>query len=155
MSGPQVALGYWHDRERTEASFLVPPGKVVRHYRTGDRVRRPIGDGPITFLGRTDNQIKVQGYRVELEEVEAWLRRVAGVDRAVAVGWPVTTSGATGIEAFISDCSLETNEILRGLKAILPRYAVPRRLHRIENWPLNSNGKIDRRKLIGCLEKTA
>jgi amino acid adenylation domain-containing protein len=155
LSGPQVSMGYWEDRDRTAARFVIPPGRTEPHYRTGDRVRRPLNNGPITFLGRSDNQIKVQGYRVELEEVEAWLRREAKVKVAVAVGWPTTASGPSGIEAFISESPMTTEEILRGLKSILPRYALPRRIHRLNNWPLNSNGKIDRRKLVSDLEETA
>jgi acyl-coenzyme A synthetase/AMP-(fatty) acid ligase len=148
-------MGYWEDRDRTAARFVIPPGRTEPHYRTGDRVRRPLNNGPITFLGRSDNQIKVQGYRVELEEVEAWLRREAKVKVAVAVGWPITASGPSGIEAFVSESPMTTEEILRGLKSILPRYALPRRVHRLDNWPLNSNGKIDRRKLLSYLEETA
>jgi amino acid adenylation domain-containing protein len=155
LSGPQISMGYWEDRDRTAARFVIPPGRTEPHYRTGDRVRRPLNNGPITFLGRSDNQIKVQGYRVELEEVEAWLRREAKVKVAVAVGWPITASGPSGIEAFVSESPMTTEEILRGLKSILPRYALPRRVHRLDNWPLNSNGKIDRRKLLSYLEETA
>jgi acyl-coenzyme A synthetase/AMP-(fatty) acid ligase len=154
LSGPQVSLGYWEDCDLTAARFVIPPGKTELHYRTGDRVRRPFNDGPITFLGRSDNQIKVQGYRVELEEVEAWLRQVAKAKVAVAVAWPITPSGPGGIEAFISESPMMTEEIIRGLKSILPRYALPRRIHRLDNWPLNSNGKIDRAKLISYLEET-
>jgi acyl-coenzyme A synthetase/AMP-(fatty) acid ligase len=65
-------------------------------YRTGDRVRRPPPGCPLVYLGRVDNQIKIQGYRVELGEIEAVLRDEAGVEVAIAVGWPVTPSGADG-----------------------------------------------------------
>jgi acyl-coenzyme A synthetase/AMP-(fatty) acid ligase len=103
-------------------------------------------------LGRLDHQIKVQGYRVELGEVEACIRKEAGVSTAVAVGWPLTSSGAAGIEAFITEPATETYSLQHKLKAVLPKYALPRKIHRIEQWPLNSNGKIDRKRLLEYLE---
>jgi amino acid adenylation domain-containing protein len=152
MSGPQVALGYWEDDEKTSSSFVIPPGHDRIYYRTGDRVRRPIGDRPLTFLGRVDHQIKVQGHRVELGEVEALLRREARIDTAVAIGWPPTPSGAAGIEAFVAGATVDTEAVVRALKAILPSYAVPRAIHCLERWPLNSNGKIDRKMLSEYLK---
>src|SRR5690606_28002644 len=98
--GPQMAPGYWEDAERTAAAFVTPPGEHRVFYRTGDRVVWP-EDGPIVYLGRVDNQIKIQGYRVELGEIEAVLREVAGVEVAIAVGWPRTASGADGVVGFV------------------------------------------------------
>ncbi len=152
MSGPQVSLGYWEDEEKTRSSFVVPPGHNAAHYRTGDRVRCPAGNGPLVFLGRVDHQIKVQGHRVELGEVEALLRKEARVDAAVAIGWPLTASGAAGIEAFIAASEVDVEQVQRALKDCLPSYAVPRRIHLIRQWPLNSNGKIDRNALAARLK---
>jgi len=61
----------------------------------------------MVYLGRVDHQIKVQGHRVELDEVEALLQKEAGVEVAVAVGWPLTASGSRAIEAFLvcHECS--------------------------------------------------
>jgi nonribosomal peptide synthetase protein BlmIV len=121
-------------------------------YRTGDRVSRPNADGPLRFHGRLDHQIKVQGYRVELQEIEAILKQEAGVDLAIAVGWPLRATSAAGIEAFITATSVDLGAVRERLKARLPRYAVPRKIHVIERWPLNSNGKIDRGQLLKLLE---
>jgi amino acid adenylation domain-containing protein len=153
MAGPQVSLGYLHDPERTMASFVVPPGQSETHYRTGDRVLRPVGNQPMVFLGRVDDQIKVQGHRVELGEIEACLKKEAGVDLAIAVGWPLTASGAGGVEAFVANGPLDLESLREKLKTKLPRYAVPRRIHAIEHWPLNSNGKIDRQQLLAYLDR--
>jgi len=151
MAGPQVTLGYWRDPEKTAAAFVVPPGKNQTYYRTGDRVCRPNESGPMCYLGRVDHQIKVQGHRVELGEVESLLRQEAGVEVAVAVGWPVTASGAEGIEAFLMGNKLEPQTIREKLKSKLPSYAVPRRIHLLSEFPLNPNGKIDRRRLNNLL----
>jgi acyl-coenzyme A synthetase/AMP-(fatty) acid ligase len=152
LTGPQVTLGYWKDRERTDAAFVVPPGEDAVFYRTGDRVRRPAGGRPMTYLGRVDHQIKVLGHRVELGEVEAALREASGVDAAVALGWPRTESGANGIVAFLGDLEVDTAAVLETCRRRLPAYMVPRRIHLLAELPLNANGKFDRRALLEQLE---
>ncbi len=151
MTGPQLSLGYWHDAERTRAAFVVPPGRDRVFYRTGDRVRRPNRDEPLVYLGRIDNQIKIQGYRVELGEIEAALREEAGIDAAIAVGWPRNAGGADGVVAFLGADELDLDPILERLKARLPSYMVPRELRLVSVFPLNANGKIDRGALLATL----
>jgi amino acid adenylation domain-containing protein len=153
VAGPQVTLGYWADAERTAAAFVVPPGRREVHYRTGDRVRRPIGDGPLCFLGRTDGQIKVLGHRIELGEVEAILREAAGIDAVVAVGWPLTATGAAGIVAFAGDTTIDPDAVLVEARRRLPAYMVPRELRVLPDIPLNVNGKMDRGALLRSLQE--
>ncbi|MBF6567581.1 MAG: amino acid adenylation domain-containing protein [Candidatus Binataceae bacterium] len=153
LTGPQVSLGYWRDPEQTAARFVVPAAKQELYYRTGDRVRSSKDDRSMTYLGRLDHQIKVQGHRVELEEVEAVLRAEAGVEVAIALGWPLTSTGAAAIEVFVAGAKADMGLLRDKLKHRLPRYAVPRRIHKIEQWPLNANGKIDRRQLQKHLEE--
>jgi amino acid adenylation domain-containing protein len=152
LTGPQVTLGYWKDAEKTAAAFVVPPGEDRIFYRTGDRVRRPVGEQPMTYLGRVDHQIKILGHRVELGEVEAILREEAGVDAIVAIGWPKTESGANGIVAFVGDLETDTAAVLEAARTRLPAYMVPRRIHRLAELPLNANGKFDRKALLQRLE---
>lgn len=154
MTGPQLALGYWNDEDKTRAAFVVPPGQDETFYRTGDRVRRPKSDDePLLFLGRLDSQIKLRGYRVELGEIEAVLREEAGLDVAIAVGWPPTASGgAEGVVAFIDDADLDTNALLDRVAERLPRYMVPREVRVVERFPLNVNGKVDRKALRASLD---
>lgn len=152
MTGPQLALGYWDDPERTAAAFVVPPGEQRTFYRTGDLVRRPHPGEPLRFLGRLDTQIKVRGHRVELGEIEAALRREAGLDVAVALGWPTTASGgAEAVVAFIDDASVDVSALLERVAQRLPSYMVPRSVHVVERFPLNANGKIDRNALRDTL----
>ena len=115
------------------------------------QVRRPVDGGSLIYLGRFDHQIKVLGHRVELGEVEAAIRD-AGVDAAVAVGWPVTSSGTEGIVAFIGDTTADVEAIRAKLKRSLPGYMVPREFHLLRELPLNSNGKVDRKSLLKMLE---
>jgi amino acid adenylation domain-containing protein len=144
MNGPQMALGYWRDPERTNLAFIVPPGREQIFYRTGDRVRRPIGDGPLTYLGRTDSQVKVLGHRVELGEVEAAVRQASGMDSVVAVGWPASASGYGGVEVFIEGRSMDVDRLRDLITFRLPDYMVPKRLHFMNRLPRNANGKFDR-----------
>ena len=153
LSGPQLSLGYWHEPEKTSSSFIRLANRPGVYYRTGDRVTRPIDDEPMKFRGRMDTQIKVNGHRVELGEVEATIRQEARLDMAIAVGWPLHGSSAAGIEAFIADAETDTRTLREKLRAILPRYAVPRHIHRLQEWPLNGNGKIDRSQLLRYLER--
>jgi amino acid adenylation domain-containing protein len=153
VSGPQVALGYWQDAEKTARSFVVPPGCAKTYYRTGDRVRLPPDGKPITYLGRDDNQIKVLGHRIELGEVEAALRQESGVDGAIAIGWPISPSGAGGVEAFLQSEYVDIPLLLEKLAKRLPSYMVPRNIHLVGKMPLNSSGKFDRRALVQVLEE--
>jgi amino acid adenylation domain-containing protein len=153
LTGPQVTPGYWLDPEKTAAAFVHPPGADPVHYRTGDRVRRPLAAGePILYLGRMDHQIKVMGHRVELGEIEAVMREASGVDAAIAVGWPLTDSGAGGIAVFIADPDADVAALREAMAERLPDYMVPRRFELLEELPLNANGKFDRRAMLASLE---
>lgn len=154
MTGPQMTPGYWEDPERTAKAFVVPPGETRTYYRTGDLVRWPEG-GPLLYLGRADHQIKIQGYRVELGEVEEVLRRVSGADVAIALGWPRTASGADGIVGFVGVTDADLDALLAEARAKLPAYMQPSRLLGVGSFPLNANGKVDRKALLSRLEAEA
>jgi acyl-CoA synthetase (AMP-forming)/AMP-acid ligase II len=99
-----------------------------------------------------DHQIKVMGHRVELGEIEAVLREASGVDAAIAVGWPLTDSGAGGIAVFIADPDADVAALRDALAERLPDYMVPRRFELLEELPLNANGKFDRRAMLASLD---
>lgn len=152
VSGPQVALGYWQDTATTARAFVVPPGREAVFYRTGDRVRRPRrAGGPLIYLGRIDHQVKIQGYRVELGEIEAAVREESGVDLAVAVGWPRSQAGAESVVVFLED-AVDSSALRERLRARLPRYMVPERFVSLDRLPLNANGKVDRKTLLERLD---
>jgi amino acid adenylation domain-containing protein len=154
MTGPQLSLGYWQDPERTAQAFVRPPGKEEVYYRTGDRVRQLSEGGPLVYLGRVDNQIKILGYRVELGEIEAVLREEAGVDVAIAVGFPVNVSGADGVVGFIQTSGADTDAIRERVKERLPPYMHPSEIRQLDQFPLNANGKVDRKALLALLQNT-
>jgi non-ribosomal peptide synthetase component F len=153
MNGTQMSLGYWKDLEKTATAFIVPPGRKGVYYRTGDKVRRPMGDGPLTHLGRIDFQVKILGHRVELGEIEAVVRKACGSDGVVAIGWPPTPSGHGGIEVFIESEIMDLRKIREVVVSELPEYMVPSRYHLMSRLPRNVNNKFDRKAMVKLLEE--
>lgn len=149
LIGPQVGQGYYNDPERTAAVFVGSPvHRSVRQpmYRTGDFVRET--EGQLWFVGRKDNQIKHMGYRIELEEIEAALHRLAYVTQA-AVVYNRVRENFGHIVAHIATADAGTDAArLRGdLKSALPDYMMPNRFVIVETLPKNANGKVDRNAL--------
>jgi amino acid adenylation domain-containing protein len=155
--GAGVALGYWNRPELTAEKFVPDPrdpGGGARLYRTGDRVcRRP--DGNLTFLGRVDRQVKINGKRVELDEIEAALRRARGVADG-AVVCPPGDAGARKIHAYVKwragERAGEGDSVLLGelrafLQQELPDYMLPSSVTVLDALPLSPTGKIDRAAL--------
>ncbi|MES1241992.1 MAG: amino acid adenylation domain-containing protein [Acidobacteriota bacterium] len=148
IGGVGLARGYWRDAEKTKRSFAVHPRTGERLYRTGDKGRW-LPDGTIEFLGREDTQVKIQGYRVELGEIEAALESHPEVRSAVvsAVG---PERGARRLVAYVVPRGGEAPELeaVRSfLRAALPEYMVPAALIVLPGLPLTANGKVDRKAL--------
>jgi len=150
LYGPQLALGYYNDPERTAASFTPNPllrGVPGVIYRTGDLVRRSAG--LLHFVGRKDNQIKHMGYRIELEEVEAAAQRLAGVIQA-AVVYKRIRDGHGLIVAHLAlalGARRDEPSLRAALRETLPDYMLPNRFVFWEDLPKNANGKVDRVRL--------
>lgn len=151
LSGPQLAIGYLNATESQADRFRTIDGR--RWYLTGDLGMRD-ASGTFHHLGRTDNQVKVKGNRIELEEVEAHLRRASATDVVAVVAWPVVDGSAQGLVAFC--CSPHgADAISDALVETLPRYMVPSTIHVRDALPVNINGKTDRRALFDELEENA
>jgi amino acid adenylation domain-containing protein len=151
VAGAQRAPGYWQDAEATSRVFVGLPGEEDMFYRTGDLVRAPVADGPLRYIGRVDHQVKVLGHRVELEEVESILRQQPGVHQAVAVGWPVTSTGVGGVAAFVTGTDIDVGVLRARVRQKLHSYAVPQTICVLTSFPQNANGKVDRQALVGLL----
>ena len=154
LGGSQVTRGYLNDPEKTARSFvrLKHTGDQI-WYRTGDLVRQD-ERGCSYYLGRRDFQVKVNGYRVELQEIDLVLREAARTELAVAIPWPMSEGSASGIVGVLSGAdAARDKEIIAACEARLPRYMVPNQLHHIPQMPLNVNGKIDRAKITEMLGK--
>ncbi|ORV14029.1 non-ribosomal peptide synthetase [Mycobacterium celatum] len=146
VGGANVAAGYRNDPQRTAERFVEYQG--VRWYKTGDMARY-WPDGTIEFLGRADNQVQIRGYRVELGEVESALRTVPGVRDAVAV---VVGDAAPTLVAAVSGEVGSVDDVGAAVAELLPGYMVPKRIVVFDRIPLTSNGKLDRKAVIGQLE---
>ena len=150
IGGAQVGIGYWNDPVQTAAKFPEIDGK--RWYRSGDVVYRD-ANGLFHFLNRVDNQIKLRGFRVELDEIEAHLREVCSSDSAVALAWPVRAGSAAGIVAFVSGAAPPVAQIRNALQDRLPAHMIPQEIRAMDALPVGSTGKFDRRALAALLEK--
>ncbi len=143
VGGEGLAVGYLDDPEQTAARFVID-ASGARLYRTGDWART-LPDGNLELLGREDGQVKIQGFRVELGELEATLCRHPGVvaAAAVATGEP---GGRRGLAAFFvaRDVTLSEAGLAAWLADELPRYLRPASLMRLDGLPLTANGKVDR-----------
>lgn len=151
LSGSQVTRGYLDAPEKTASQYVVLPqrGSAV-WYRTGDLVEEDAA-GLLHHRGRIDFQVKINGYRVELGELEATLRAVARADAVVAVPWPVAGGSAQGLVAFILGAEQDGRTILDACRQTLPAYMVPARIIWKDSLPFNANGKIDRTALAAEL----
>ena len=138
IAGPQLTAGYL-DPAQDEGRFLEHNGK--RFYRTGDRVRRA-DTGDLLYLGRLDNQVQVHGIRIELAEVDQALRECDGVEDAVTVAFPVDDS--VELAAFYTGTKVSPAVLARALSRTLPQAVLPKRFTHLQEFPLNSNRKIDR-----------
>src|SRR5580658_5398075 len=152
LGGSQVTHGYLNDPDKTAKSFvrLKHAGDQI-WYRTGDLVRQD-DRGCLFYLGRRDFQVKVNGYRVELQEIDLVLREAARTELAVAIPWPLSDGSASGIVGVLSGSDpAQDDQIIATCKSRLPRYMVPNRIYHFPQIPLNVNGKIDRGKITEML----
>ncbi len=148
IGGDGVALGYLHRPELTAERFLPDPFSPypgARMYRTGDRARL-LPSGDLDFLGRVDRQMKVRGFRIEPEEVEAVLRGLTGVSDAAVVARE-DEPGDRRLIAYViaSDPSSppEPAGLRREAALRLPEHMVPAAIVPVDTFPLLPNGKID------------
>ncbi|WP_433734134.1 non-ribosomal peptide synthetase [Nocardia sp. CA-129566] len=146
IAGAQLARGYLHSPGLTAAAFVAdplgPPG--TRMYRSGDRVRRR-DDGLLEFAGRIDDQLSINGFRVEPGEIADMLTRATDVDRAAVVARDDGSAG-TGLVAYATPApgASPTAAALRQyLAERLPGHLVPTTIVLLEAFPLTSNGKLD------------
>jgi amino acid adenylation domain-containing protein len=152
IGGPGVARGYVKRPDLTAEKFIQDPfssDPKARLYRTGDLVRyRP--NGNIEFLGRIDNQIKIRGFRVELEEIEQALRTLPGVADCI-VALHEESEGDKRLFAYvvpITGWELTISGLRNYLKTKLPSYMMPAAFELIDALPLLPSGKINRRALL-------
>lgn len=157
--GPTVGPGYFGRPDLTEKSFFIDRKTGLRGYRTGDLCYQK--DGLFYYCGRADNQLKLNGYRIELEDIEANLQKLPNIQRAAVA--PVR-DGDGKVRYLAAFLLLQEPDGLTPLKRsvalkkqaaeFLPPYMIPRKLLIVDAFPLNVNGKIDKKALAARLEGT-
>nr|WP_262493035.1 non-ribosomal peptide synthetase [Myroides guanonis] len=147
IGGLGVARGYLNQEELTNEKFIVNPFKEdERIYKTGD-LARWLPDGNIEYIGRKDDQIKIRGYRIELGEIENVLSSLPGVTQCCVLA-KEDTHGAKRLVGYVVTNGDFNKEILQNhLKRSLPEYMVPQLWVTLEEMPLTSNGKLDKKSL--------
>lgn len=141
LDGDQVTDRYWNNPERSEAAFFTPAGSAGTAYRTGDLCF--VNErGNFVYCGRKDYQIKIDGYRVELGEIEHFAREASGVNAAVVA--TAASDGGVALTLFLEDPPVAPNSVSARLQDKLPPHMLPHRTVPLDALPLNANGKIDR-----------
>jgi len=147
VRGKCLSLGYWNNKKVTNDAFIQNPSHSNYKdllYKTGDIVKKD-SKGLIYFLNRSDSQIKHMGYRIELGEIEASAIKIKAINNCAVLYDEIHQK----IVMFYvpKKLSYKENEIRKNLAKELPKYMMPRELKKMEQMPLNSNGKINRKFL--------
>lgn len=149
VGGAGVARGYLNNEQLTQEKFIqIPELSAGIIYRSGDLGTR-LENGEIIYLGRIDSQVKIRGYRIELGEIESALLRHQAVDEAVITVHETSSGDKKLCAYFRSDTVLSSKELTAFLSGMLPDYMIPTYFIKIDVFPLNRNGKIDK----SCLPK--
>jgi amino acid adenylation domain-containing protein len=150
VGSADLSRGYLNRPELTRERFLPSPfddPKIRRLYRTGD-LGRILPNGELEYLGRLDNQVKVRGNRIELEEIELTLQKEPEVHQAAVIAIPAGTEPR--LVAFVSakpGGSVSVSSLREHLGRSLPAYMVPSLFIKVDRLPMTRNGKIDRQNL--------
>ena len=147
IAGDQVTIGYWKNEKMNANSFFYKEvnGESLRFYHTGDLCYMD-ADGDIMYSGRLDHQAKIQGFRVEMGEIEWHAREFLGDKNVVCMAFD-NKEGLTEIAMFIESEEFDPNEMIAYMRAKMPSYMIPTRLYYVPAFPLNANDKTDKVKL--------
>lgn len=150
LAGEGLARGYLHQPDLTSDRFTKPRSPWIeeaRLYHTGDLVRY-MASGDLEYIGRSDDQLKIRGHRIEPAEVRAALITAAGVEDAVVMGRQGRNGESILVAYIVGDAAwLDARLLKQHLRKLLPEYMIPSRFVPIATLPLNSNGKVDTRRL--------
>jgi amino acid adenylation domain-containing protein len=145
IEGECVGAGYL----RQDSSAFLTLDADRRAYRTGDIVRS-LGDGRVVYVGRCDNQRKINGYRVELDEVSLRIRALIGDADVFTVVRELPAPHLCTFYLASKGCDVDAPRVLETVRRALPAYMVPAALVRLEALPLTPNGKVDLKYLAHC-----
>jgi D-alanine--poly(phosphoribitol) ligase subunit 1 len=142
IAGNQITTGYLNNKEKNNTSFFT--NAEVRYYKTGDLCYKD-DDGDIVYCGRLDYQVKIQGFRVELSEIEVTAKQLFNAN-AAAVALQNNKS-AQELFLFVENGNMSEDAVKKELGNKLPYYMIPSKVILVEELPYNNSGKVDRVRL--------
>jgi len=156
LGGSGVARGYFNRHEINREKFIKNPFTHSHHhliYNTGDIVRF-LPDGELEYIGRLDAQIKIRGFRVELEEIESLIKQKSGVVNAAVIAHGV--GAQKSLIAFVvpSGPKFDHQELMQFISSKLPHFMRPNNILTLQEIPLSPSGKVDRNKLAKLADNT-
>lgn len=147
IGGIGVGIGYINRDELTQERFVnIPQISCEKIYRTGDIVKR-LEDGNIQYIGRVDNQVKIHGFRIELEEIETCMNQYESIKQSIVTDLIVDDRDKILQAYYTSEEEIEKEKLVDYLATRLPNYMIPVNYIRVDEFPLTTNGKIDRKKI--------
>jgi acyl-coenzyme A synthetase/AMP-(fatty) acid ligase len=146
LSGPQVVTGYFNEEKLTQEYFFHT-GTPSHYYNTGDLVEAD-KDGDLFFLGRSDSEVKISGYRVNLLEIDHIISLMEEVEHVATLYLPIRSLDNVLISFLVTyKKKVDILSVLDHCRNHLPSYMVPEKIIFVETMPLNPNGKIDKKAL--------
>lgn len=156
ITGNTVSVGYWNNEELSQKVFghCEIDGEMYRFYRTGDEGYKK--DGFLFYCGRIDLQIKLHGYRIEVEDIENNMMKLPEVKQAAVIpkyrdGKVSSLVGFLAFSTEVEDEFLAARRVKEQLKEYLPDYMIPKKIKFLEQLPMTNNGKVDRKMLGGLV----
>ena len=143
LAGEAVGLGYFGNEEKTKQAFITVNG--LRAYRSGDLARMN-NDGNIEFFGRLDNQVKLRGLRVELDEIEKTINTYPGISNSIVIV-KNAPEGDYLVAYYVAPTTITQEELTAHISKTLTPYMVPKAMMQLEKLPLTANGKVDKKNL--------
>ena len=151
--GDSVSIGYWNDVEKSDKAFSSHTinNETYRLYHTGDKGY--FRNGQLYYSGRVDLQVKLHGYRIEIEDIENNLMKISNISNAVVMPVYRSDREVKSLTAYvvanniIGDEFEKAQQIRRELKSLVPDYMVPKKIKFLESLPMTSNGKVNRKEL--------
>ncbi|MBP5467090.1 MAG: amino acid adenylation domain-containing protein, partial [Clostridia bacterium] len=144
LAGECVGMGYLGMEEKTKECFITLNGK--RAYRSGDLARYN-NDGNVEFFGRLDNQVKLRGLRVELDEIEKVLNSYPDVSRSIILVKTNSVDGDYLVAYFTAQKKVDVNDLTAFMSKSLTPYMIPKVIMQLDRMPLTQSGKIDKKAL--------
>jgi len=148
LSGRQLTPGYWNNEIKNKEAFfeICYKHELTKFYKTGDLCYVD-DEQDFFYSGRLDNQIKIQGFRVELSEIEFHCKKYLDKINVVALAYSNKT-GNKEIGLAIESSVFDTNGLMEFMKLKIPPYMIPSQIRFVKPFPLNDNGKTDRKILV-------